>query len=56
MDGTGDADREYHGFRNPRGLRVGYAGVRVRVANFVPSQNPYPQLTGTGFHGSFHGL
>ena len=43
--------REFHGFRNPQGLRVGYAGVWVRVANFVPSQNPYPQDEGTGFGG-----
>ena len=43
--------REFHGFRNPQGLWVGYTGVRVWVANFVPSQNPYPQDEGTGFGG-----
>ena len=43
--------REYHGFRNPQGSRVGYAGVRVRVAKFVPSQNPYPQDAGSGIGG-----
>ena len=26
--------RDYHGFQKLRGLRVGYAGVRVRVALF----------------------
>ena len=35
--------RDYHGFGNPRGLRVGYGGVRVRVAILIPSPNPYPQ-------------
>jgi hypothetical protein len=35
--------RDYHGFGNPRGLRVGYAGVGVGVAKAVPWQNPYPQ-------------
>ena len=43
--------REFHGFGNPQGSRVGYSGVWVRVANFVPSQNPYPQDEGTGFSG-----
>ena len=45
--------REYHGFRNPPGSRVRVHGVRVRVGKFVPSQNPYPQQTGTGFRGFF---
>jgi hypothetical protein len=31
------------GFRTRHGLRVGYKGVRVRVAKSVPWQNPYPQ-------------
>ena len=48
-----DVVREYHGFWNPRGSRVGVAGVRVRVGKFVPLQNPYPQQTGTGFRGFF---
>ena len=48
--------REFHGFRNPQGLWVGYTGVRVWVANFVPSQNPYPQDEGMGFGGFFHGF
>ena len=51
MTGRFIKSREFHGFRNPWGLRVGYAGVRVRVANFVPSQNPYPQNEGMGFGG-----
>lgn len=45
--------REFHGFRNLQGLWVGYAGVGVRVVNFVPSPNPYPQGRGRGFGGFF---
>jgi len=30
------------GFQNPCGLRVGYAGVRVRVGFIRPSLHPYP--------------
>jgi hypothetical protein len=51
-----ERNREFHEFGNPQGSRVGYTGVRVRVANFVPSQNPYPQDEGTGFGGFFHGF
>jgi len=32
-----------HGFQNSCGLRVGYAGVRVRVGFIWPSPYPYPQ-------------
>ena len=32
-----DKFREYHG------LRVGVRGVRVRVAELIPSPNPYPK-------------
>ena len=45
--------RQYDGFQNPWGSRVRVAGVRVQVAKSVPSQNPYPQHSGTGFHGLF---
>ena len=48
-----NSDREFQGVRNLQGLRVGYAGVRVGVATFRPSQNPYPQNEGTGFGGFF---
>ena len=51
--------REFHGFRNPWGLRVGYAGVRVRVAIvlghwcvfFLFSFYIYSLLTTTWFVG-----
>jgi hypothetical protein len=36
---------------NPRGLRVGYRRVRVRVDLLLPGQNPYPIC---GYHGYFH--
>jgi len=34
--------REWHGFTNPAGFGHGFVGVRVRVRNFPPAQNPYP--------------
>src|SRR5271163_2198888 len=37
-----DATSDDHGFENPRGFRVGYAGVRVRVSLCQPSTYPYP--------------
>jgi hypothetical protein len=48
--------REFHGFKNLPGSWVGYTGVRVWVAKFVPSQNPYPQEAGTGFGRFFRGF
>ena len=36
--------RAFHGFRNPRGLWVGYGTL-----GYGSSQNPYPQDEGTGF-------
>ena len=41
--------RDCQGFWNPCGLRVGYAGVGVRVGFFQPSPYPYPWC---GFAGS----
>jgi hypothetical protein len=45
--------RETQGVRNPQGLQVGYAGVGVWVAIFVPSPNPYLQGRGQGFSRFF---
>ena len=50
---THTTPREYHRFWNPPGSQVRDPGVQVWVAKFVPSQNPYPQQTGMGFHGFF---
>ena len=40
--------RDCHGFVNPHGFWVGYAGGRVRVGFCQPSLNPYPQGGFTG--------
>ncbi len=40
------------GTRNPRVNVTGCSGVRVRVAKFVPSENPYPCHGLTGFDWS----
>ena len=44
------------GFETRDGLRVGVRGVRVRVAELIPSPNPYPQDGLTGYGGFFHGF
>jgi len=44
-----DHTRDYQGFWNPCGLRVGYVGVRVRVRFFWPSPYPYPQRGLAGY-------
>ena len=41
------------GFETHGGSWVGYTGVWVRVAKFVPSQSPYPQHVGMGFRRFF---
>jgi len=41
-----------HGFKNPHGLQVGYAGVRVRVGFLQPSPYPYPWCGLAGYPAS----
>jgi len=36
------AHRDCHGYRKPRSKSTGFAGVGVRVGEFIPQQNPYP--------------
>ena len=43
------------GFVTRRGRGYGSPGVRVRVGNFVPSKNPYPQCRLRVFGGFFGG-
>jgi len=47
-----DQASDCHRFKNPRGLWVGYAGVRVRVGFLQPSPYPYPWCRLAGYPAS----